>query len=154
MHGQFPAAILGLLEAHPAEIAPALVVIIVVAIGLSGPDDLRHGVGQKAILIGALPQAVVGAGQFLGSLEHAQLQIIVRPPQLGHGIAALLVDLRERECVAPHHREKQHGVAEDEERDAGFRTERAVAFAQQCEISQHKRHAQRCGEQLAHQHSA
>src|SRR5258706_6532796 len=82
MHRAFPAVIFALIETHAAEIAPALVVVVVVAVWLGGPDDLGHGVGEEAVLISALAQAVVGAGQFFGALEDAELQIVVVAAEL------------------------------------------------------------------------
>ena len=96
MQCRFPSSILGLLKVHAGETMVALIEVIVVAVRLGGPDDLRHGLCQETILIGSLPQPIVGSGQFFGALQHAQLQIAMSAAQLVHRVAALLVNFRER----------------------------------------------------------
>src|SRR5215208_1853675 len=116
----------------------ALIEIIIIAVGSGGPDDLRHCLSQETVLIGALAQAIVGSGQFLGALQDAQFQIVVGAAEVGDGVAALLIDFGKREGVAPDHGEKQDGVAEDEEGYSGFCAKCAVPLAEQGEISQNE----------------
>src|SRR2546421_5095951 len=149
MHDAFPTPVPGLLQVHAAEIMPALIEVIGVAIGFGGPDDLGHGIGEETILISALAETVVGAGQFFGALEDAQLRIIVGAAKIVDGVAALLIDFGEREGVAPDHGEKEDGVADDKERHAAFSAECAVALAEKSQIAEDEGDAERGGKELA-----